>query len=671
MGLFSFELATEFTDSYKEKKAPFGYQDAAGNSVGEITFLRTYSRLKEDGTKETWAEVCERVINGMYSLQKDHAKLNRLPWSDAKAAASAKEAYDRLFNLKWTPPGRGLWVMGTPLVNEQRNSAALQNCAFVSTGSMVKTDPAKPFAFLMEASMLGVGVGFDDKGADKDFNIYEPQEGDTYVIPDTREGWVESTASLINSYLKPDTKKPVFDYSQIRPAGTPIKTFGGTAAGHEPLEKLHNHITSMFSGRAGQKLTRRDIADIGNIIGVCVVSGNVRRSAELLMGRLDDENFLNLKNYEVNPDRMAYGWMSNNSVEVSVGQDLSPIINGISLNGEPGVIWMDVSRKYGRLADPENNKDWRIAGYNPCAEQSLESYECCTLVETYLNRHDNLEDFKRTLKFAYLYAKTVTLLPTHWQETNAIMQRNRRIGTSISGVANFADNNGWSELRTWMDEGYKVIKHYDINYSEWLGIRESIKTTTVKPSGTVSILAGESPGVHWASGGRHFLRAIRFANSDPMLPLFKMAQYQVEPASESPDTTSVVFFPVKTNAKRAEKDVSIYEKVALASAAQRYWSDNSVSVTVTFDAEKEAKSIGSVLHMYDGQLKTISFLPMGNTVYPQMPYTQITEQEYEDYTMKLFPIDFKGVYAGMAADAVGEAYCTTDACEVKLIKDNQ
>jgi adenosylcobalamin-dependent ribonucleoside-triphosphate reductase len=671
MGLFSFELATEFTDSYKEKKAPFGYQDAAGNSVGEITFLRTYSRLKEDGTKETWAEVCERVINGMYSLQKDHAKLNRLPWSDAKAAASAKEAYDRLFNLKWTPPGRGLWVMGTPLVNEQRNSAALQNCAFVSTGSMVKTDPAKPFAFLMEASMLGVGVGFDDKGADKDFNIYEPQEGDTYVIPDTREGWVESTASLINSYLKPDTKKPVFDYSQIRPAGTPIKTFGGTAAGHEPLKKLHNHITSMFSGRAGQKLTRRDIADIGNIIGVCVVSGNVRRSAELLMGRLDDENFLNLKNYEVNPDRMAYGWMSNNSVEVSVGQDLSPIINGISLNGEPGVIWMDVSRKYGRLADPENNKDWRIAGYNPCAEQSLESYECCTLVETYLNRHDNLEDFKRTLKFAYLYAKTVTLLPTHWQETNAIMQRNRRIGTSISGVANFADNNGWSELRTWMDEGYKVIKHYDINYSEWLGIRESIKTTTVKPSGTVSILAGESPGVHWASGGRHFLRAIRFANSDPMLPLFKMAQYQVEPASESPDTTSVVFFPVKTNAKRAEKDVSIYEKVALASAAQRYWSDNSVSVTVTFDAEKEAESIGSVLHMYDGQLKTISFLPMGNTVYPQMPYTQITEQEYEDYTMKLFPIDFKGVYAGMAADAVGEAYCTTDACEVKLIKDNQ
>ena len=241
-----------------------------------------------------------------------------------------------------------------------------------------------------------------------------------------------------------------------------------------------------------------DIADLGNLIGVCVVSGNVRRSAELLIGRVDDDNFLNLKNAEKFPERNSYdpsspgwGWMSNNSVETMVGKDLNNIVDGIARNGEPGVIWMDVSRKYGRLADPVNNKDWRVAGYNPCAEQSLESYECCTLVETYLNRHESLEDFKRTLKFAYLYAKTVTLLPTHWEETNAIMQRNRRIGTSISGVANFADRVGLPALREWMDEGYKTVKSYDLVYSEWLGIRESIKMTTIKPSGTVSILAGE------------------------------------------------------------------------------------------------------------------------------------------------------------------------------------
>lgn len=675
----SFHLADEFVTGYKAKDVPWGYRDAAGNSVGEITFLRTYSRLKEDGTKETWVDVCERVINGMYSLQKDHCKTNRLPWNDSKAQASAKEAFDRLFNFKWTPPGRGLWVMGTSIVNEQKNSAALQNCAFVSTASMTKNDPAKPFAFLMEASMLGVGVGFDDKGADKEFTIYEPREPEVItVIPDTREGWVDSVTAVLNSYLRPDQKIAGFDYSEIRPAGTPIKTFGGTAAGHEPLLKLHNHIHSLFKGRGGERLTRRDIADIGNMIGVCVVSGNVRRSAELLIGRLDDPDFLNLKNPAVFPERNSYdpanpgwAWMSNNSIEATVGADLSGIVEGIANNGEPGVVWMDMSRKYGRLIDPANDKDWRVAGYNPCAEQSLESFEMCTLVETYLNRHDSVEDYKRTLKFAYLYAKTVTLLPTHWEETNAIMQRNRRIGTSMSGVANFADINGLPVLRNWMDNGYDTVKNYDRIYSEWLGIRESIKMTTVKPSGTVSILAGESPGVHWTPGGEFFDRAIRFSNDDPMLPLFRMANYRVEKASESPKTTSVVFFPIKSLAKRSEKDVSIYEKVSLASTAQRHWSDNSVSVTVSFNAETEKDDVGTVLHMFDGQLKTVSFLPMGNETYPQMPYTQITAEKYEDGRMTLMPIDFSGVYAGMAADAIGEMYCTTDACEVKLIKDNQ
>jgi adenosylcobalamin-dependent ribonucleoside-triphosphate reductase len=676
--MFSFRISEEFIDSYRSKPSPFGYKDAGGNSVGEITFLRTYSRLKEDGSKESWVDVCERVINGTYSLQKDHCKKNRLPWNDAKAQASAKEAFDRLFNLKWTPPGRGLWAMGTNIVNVQKNSAALQNCAFVSTSEMTKINPARPFAFLMEASMLGVGVGFDDKGADKDFVIHEPNgENITYIIPDTREGWVESLTLLLNSYLKENQPRYSFDYSLIRPSGTPIKTFGGVAAGHEPLLKLHQHINRMFAGRSGSKLTRVDIADIGNLIGVCVVSGNVRRSAELLIGRLNDEQFLNLKNKDRFPERNSYdpsapgwGWMSNNSVETEVGADLTPIIEGISLNGEPGVIWMDISRKYGRLIDPPNNKDHRVAGYNPCAEQSLESYECCTLVETYLGRHESLEDYKRTLKFAYLYAKTVTLLPTHWEETNAIMQRNRRIGTSMSGVADFADRLGMPVLKEWMNQGYKTVQRYDNVYSEWLGIRESIKMTTVKPSGTVSILAGESPGVHWTPGGKFFNRTIRFSNEDPMLPLFKMANYKVEPAAESPDTTSVVYFPIKSHAVRSEKDVTIFEKMALATTAQRYWSDNSVSVTVSFNKDTEAQYIGTVLHMHDGQLKTVSFLPSGNDTYPQMPYTQITEQEYLDQVNKLFPIDLTGVYAGMAADAIGERYCTTDSCEVKFVRDN-
>ena len=118
--MFSFRLTDDFINSYKDKEVPFGFKDAGNNALGEITFIRTYSRKKEDGTKEKWWEVCERVINGMYTIQKDHCKTNRLPWNDRKAHASAQEAFDRMFNLKWTPPGRGLWMMGANMVMENR-----------------------------------------------------------------------------------------------------------------------------------------------------------------------------------------------------------------------------------------------------------------------------------------------------------------------------------------------------------------------------------------------------------------------------------------------------------------------------------------------------------------------------------------------------------------------
>ena len=670
--MFSFHLNEEFVNTYVDRQVPWGYTDAGGNSVGEITFMRTYSRLKEDGSKETWVEVCRRVIEGMYSIQKDHCKDNRLPWNGHQAQASAQEAFDRLFNLKWTPPGRGLWMMGTEYVMSKRNSAALQNCAFVSTNDMTKADPAAPFRFLMEASMLGIGVGFDTKGKDKGFEIYSPERtDDIHVIPDTREGWVEAMAMVVNSFLKPGQKLPKFDFSEIRPAGEPIKGFGGTSSGPAPLIKLLDALTTVLSKATNKSLDSILITDISNLIGVCVVSGNVRRSAELALGQPDDIDFINAKNPEKFPDRNSYdpkaqgwGWMSNNSLEATVGMDYSPFVENIALNGEPGFIWLDTSRKYGRIGDPINNKDYRVAGYNPCAEQSLESYECCTLVETYINRHEDLKDFMRTLKFAYLYAKTVTLIPTHWEQTNAIMQRNRRIGCSVSGLAAFADVKGLPVLRDWLDNGYDEVQKWDTMYSEWLCVRESIKTTTVKPSGTVSILAGETPGVHWPVGGEYVLRSIRFSKIDPMVPLFEKAGYLIEDSVTDPDNTVVVYFPVKSVAVRPEGEVSLFEKANLAAFAQQYWSDNSVSVTLSFDKETEAKHVGTILHMYEGRLKTVSFLPQGKDVYPQQPYTEISEEDYKSYIGKLKKISLKTIYKSKALDAVGEAYCTTDACEI-------
>jgi adenosylcobalamin-dependent ribonucleoside-triphosphate reductase len=672
--VFSFRLSEEFVNKYQTIPAPFGFSDAGSNSLGEVTFIRTYSRVKEDGTKERWHEVCRRVIEGMYSVQKNHAKDNRLPWNDNKAQKSAQEAFQRMFELKWTPPGRGLWAFGTPMTMEKRNSASLQNCAMVSTRDIDRNDPGAIFAWVMDALMLGIGVGFDTLGQDKQMSIYAPTEpASIYEIPDTREGWVESVRLLINSFLRQNQPIQQFNYDFIRPLGAPIKGFGGVASGPEPLIDLHTRIRNVIGSRAGEALDSRAIVDLVNLIGTCVVSGNVRRSATLALGVPQDEGFINLKNPEVFPERNSYdpekpgwAWMSNNSIAAEIGTKYEDYVDLIADNGEPGFIWLDVARNYGRLADAPDYKDARVMGFNPCAEQPLESYELCTLVEVHLNRHESKEDFLKTLKFAYLYGKTVTLMPTHWQQTNGIMQRNRRIGTSLTGIASFADTYGLPTTREWMDEGYNKIRHYDHQYSEWLCVRESVRVTTVKPSGSVSLLSGATPGVHWGPGGEFYLRAIRFGNTDPMLYLFKAAGYKIESDLVSANT-SVVYFPVASGHKRAEKQVSLFEKIGLAATAQKYWSDNGVSVTLSFDKEEETKFIAPALNMYEGQLKAVSFLPMGNKTYPQQPYTEITREEYNSYVGKIGKIDWSAIYDGVEnLEAAGEAYCSTDACEIKF-----
>jgi adenosylcobalamin-dependent ribonucleoside-triphosphate reductase len=557
---------------------------------------------------------------------------------------------------------------------EKRNSASLQNCAMVSTRDLDRNDPGALFAWVMDALMLGIGVGFDTLGQDKQMPIYAPTEPvSTYEVPDTREGWVESVRLLINSFLRQNQPIQEFNYDLVRPAGAPIKGFGGVASGPQPLIDLHTRIRKVIGSRAGETLDSRAIVDIINLIGTCVVSGNVRRSATLALGTPEDDGFINLKNPEVFPDRNSYdpenpgwAWMSNNSISAQVGTKYEDYVDLIADNGEPGFIWLDVARNYGRLADAPDYKDTRVMGFNPCAEQPLESYELCTLVEVHLNRHESKEDFLKTLKFAYLYGKTVTLMPTHWQQTNGIMQRNRRIGTSLTGIAAFADEHGLPTTREWMDEGYNTIRKYDHQYSEWLCVRESVRVTTVKPSGSVSLLSGATPGVHWGPGGAFYLRAIRFGNQDPMLHLFKAAGYKIESDLVSANT-SVVYFPVASGHKRSEKHVSLFEKIGLAATTQKYWSDNGVSVTLSFDKETEKKFVAPALNMYEGQLKAVSFLPMGNQTYPQQPYTEITKEEYDAYIGKIAKINWNAIYDGVDnLEAEGEAYCTTDVCEIKL-----
>lgn len=673
----SFQLDNEFVESYAKRPVNWGFPCGGGNTFGEITWITKYSRLIFDPElgrerKEKFYEGCRRVIEGMYSAQMDFCLAHRTPWEYTKALRSAEEAFERLFLGKWSPPGRGWWMMGSEFV-ANNGSAALQNCAFLSTKNLA-INATKPFVLLMEMSMLGIGVGFDTRGVGQvSIKDKSDRPARTYVVKDSREGWCKSLELLLERFFVTGHRVR-FDYSLVRDAGQPIKGFGGQSAGPEPLKKLHNQIIALFSERAGELITELDILDVNNMIGKCVVSANVRSSAEIALSEQHGQDFMDAKNWEVYPDRNGpdgWGYTSNNSLIAKVGDDYTNVAESVADKGEPGLFYLDLARAYGRMVDPPTWEDKLVDGCNPCGEQPLEDMELCTLAETYPMNCDDKADFIRTLKFAFLYGKTVTLVPTHWPEVNQVMQRNRRIGTSLTGAALFVERNGYSALREWCNEGYAALQDWDHQYSRWLGIRESIKKSTIKPGGTVPLLIarpglmGNPPGAHWPRASGAYIRTMRSSVNEPIIKVMEEAGYLIEPNFSNPIHGRVITLPVMGEEMRSEEDVPLWEKVELAKLLQRYWSDNSVSATFSFMPD-EADQVASIIHVSEGQLKSLSFLPIDNTTYPQMPYQTIEREKWDEYSATIKLINWDVLYYGEdARDALGELYCTTDACEIK------
>jgi adenosylcobalamin-dependent ribonucleoside-triphosphate reductase len=515
----------------------------------------------------------------------------------------------------------------------------------------------------MDASMLGVGVGFDTLGAGKLIvkGPNETRKTELCEIPDTRQGWVESLRLQLESHFL-GTAPVEFDYSLIREEGVAIAGFGGVSSGPAPLTELHEKIDETLEKSAGEPISITAIVDIMNLIGKCVVAGNVRRSAEIVFGDADSQEYLDLKNYEVNPHRAEYGWTSNNSIFAKLGMDYTDACERVKLNGEPGFAWLSNMQNYSRMNNGPDYKDHRVKGGNPCLEQSLESYELCCLVETFPSNHDSLEDYLKTLKYAYMYAKTVTLGKTHWPETNRVMLRNRRIGCSMSGLAQFISNKGLHELRTWMTEGYDSIQELDTMYSDWLAVPKSVKTTSIKPSGTVSLLAGATPGMHYPES-RYYIRRMRLSITSPLLPALEKAGYTLEPAFGSEDSTLVVGIPVDVGEGiRTANELSLWEQLSLAAFIQKYWADNQVSCTVTFDPETEGDQIAPALDYFQYQLKGISFLPrLDSGAYPQMPYESIDRETYNSMLSELGKLSFGRIKGD---DVVAEKFCDSDVCQI-------
>ena len=522
-----------------------------------------------------------------------------------------------------------------------------------------------------------------------------------YNLPDTREGWVLANARLIDVHFNQTNSenktKLVLDISRIRPYGAKIHGFGGTASGPMPLVEMFFDINNIINNRVGGNLTSVDCTDICNLIGKTVVAGNVRRSAELALGTSTDQDFITMKQ---DKDKLYHHrWASNNSVAIDSNFDeYEPIANGIRENGEPGIVNLDLSRNYGRIIDGyQKDIDGDVEGTNPCGEISLGNGEPCNLFEVfpYIAEQENW-DLKDVFRLATRYAKRVTFSDYDWEISRNIISKNRRIGVSMSGIQDWLLNDLGHRVVTGFEDSideetgakikkpiydpqgikmvtdaYQAVIDADKEYSKTLKCNESIKHTTVKPSGTVAKLAGASEGMHFHYAG-YLIQRIRFQASDPLLKALDACGYYSEPDIYSPNTTCVEF-PLRAAHADSKNfasagTVSIEEQFATQAFLQTYWSDNAVSCTVTFQSD-EGDKITSLFKQYRHVIKSTSLLPYYGGSLKQAPKEPIDKEKYEERKAQITG-DVAQVFAEQNDDQkdlelVDQTDCESGACPVK------
>ena len=634
-------ISEEFSNKYKDKKPNWGF-----NGLGYIVYKRTYSRIMPDGRNEEWHETVRRCING---AQKIGAKYTK---------EEAERLFDLVFNLKCNFAGRMLWQLGTSTV-DRFGLASLLNCWFVSM-----KEP-EDFCFLFEHLMLGGGVGYSVKKED----IHElpkvksgvlvkhnnSKDAD-FIVPDSRQGWVNLLRNVLNAFFV--TGKS-FSYSTIliRGAGEPIKGFGGTASGPKILVDGMESICKIVKAREGKKLRSIDVLDINNIIGSIVVAGNVRRSAEVAIGDPDDYLYLRAKRWDLGniPNWRA---MSNNSIYAdSFDQISDDVWSGYNGGGEPyGFMNLPLAKKYGRLG--EERKD-NCEGGNPCMEITLADGEACNLCELYLNNIASKEELIDCAKLLYKTQKAVWNLPALYDKTTRVVSKNRRIGLGVTGVCQSQDK------LEWLDECYRELRKFDEEWSKANHIPVSIKLSTVKPSGTLSLLGGATPGVHPAYA-KYYIRRVRMSSTDKLLQICKDAGYHVESVinyDNSVDhSTSIVSFPCKAGEETIlAKDMTAVSQLELVKKMQTIWADNSVSVTVYYKLE-ELKDIKTWLkENYENSLKTVSFLLHSQHGFKQAPYEEITEKEYLAMSAKI-----KDIKSDISSESTLDGVeCAGGACPIR------
>lgn len=651
-------LTPEFLSQYQGKQPNWGF-----NGLGYVVYKRTYARPKADGQTEEWNETVARCIEGAQKIGAQYTK------------EEAERLYDHVFNLRCSFAGRMLWQLGTSTVDRFGGNSLL-NCFYVSINT------PRAFLFVFENLMLGGGVGFSVRREDVHELprikpgvkvTHEATKDADFIVPDSRSGWVTLLKHVLDAFYI--TGKS-FTYSTVlvRGAGEPIKGFGGTASGPKILMEGIEKIVKIFQAREEKKLRSIDALDICNIIGSIVVAGNVRRSAQIALGDPDDYYFLRAKNWSLGnvPNWRA---MSNNTIYADSFDHISEELwtNGYETDaktgrakGEPyGFFNLVLSQKYGRLKDgpmkdsklypaPKDN----CVGLNPCAEITLSSSETCNLSELYLNNIRSKEELIDCAKLLYKTQKAIAAMPFIHEETTAIVHKNMRLGLGVTGICQSLDK------LSWLDECYIELRRFDAEWSKQRGWSRSIKLTTVKPSGSLSLLAGATPGVHPAYS-QYYIRRVRMASTDKLATICREAGYHVEfvknfDGSENHDTV-VVEFPCRTpDGAILAKDMDVIKQLEMVVRLQSDWSDNAVSVTAYYDPHEFSALKTWLKDNYDKKIKSVSFLLRSSHGFAQAPYEEITKEQYDKLSAKIKPMSIGG--GDVISDLV---QCEGGACPIR------
>lgn len=611
VGSRNLRLRDEFVEFYEhEERHGRNPLIQSFGGMGYAVYKRTYARPTVEGVTEEWYETVRRVVDGAQAI----------------GAGYTMAEMERLFYYMWhrigLAGGRMLWQLGTEN-NQTLGGDSLVNCWYTELSNV------DDFIWMFDRLMLGGGVGFSVDNAQSigvvGEGCVEVQDGFDvdFVVPDNREGWGELLRRTLDAHLL--GRSFTYSVDAIRPEGSPIKTFGGVASGSGALVKGVEDIQDVLRGAKGGSLSSVDVLDIANIIGAIVVSGNVRRSAQIAIGSSSDDEFMHAKRWDLGhiPNHRA---MSNNSVDVQDFADIPESFwEGYMGNGEAyGLVNVSAARKFGRTAEPRF--DSSIVGFNPCAEIPLADRESCNLSELVLPNISTLKEAKDVAGLLYKMQKAVAAMPYLDARSDDITNANMRLGMGVTGVAQASN-----EQKGWLDAIYTHLRDLDGVWSAVLGLPESVRLTTVKPSGTLSLLAGVTAGGHPGFSQYH-IRRVRMSANDPVFEWCQNQGYKWEwqrMFDGTEDTkTGIVEFPVElpTHTVFAD-DVSAIEQLEMQAFLQAVWADNAVSVTVYMKPE-ELTGIRAYLADRWHKIKSVSFLLKNDHGFDQAPMEAIDAETF-------------------------------------------